>query len=57
MRDDNFDVLLTDLEFKIQNMLIEFVNEHECEIENVLVDTRNFANLKVEIHVADKGRP
>ncbi len=57
-RDENFDLALTDLEFTIQNMLIDFSNEHGCKIEHVGVDTRNFANLNVEIHLAeDKGKP
>ncbi len=50
-RDENFDVALTDLEFTIQNMLIDFANEHGCKIESVRVDTRNFANLNVEIQL------
>jgi hypothetical protein len=39
------------LESSIQQLLIAFVNATGCEIAHVRVDTRNFANLRVEVSV------
>ena len=40
---------MSELEDAIQRLLIDFVNRTGREIDHVRVDTRNFANLSVEI--------
>jgi hypothetical protein len=49
-------IALGDLELKIQKMLLDFVNEHGCKIDRVEIDTRNFSNLAVEIHLKESNR-
>lgn len=36
-------------ELAIQKILLDLWNEHGISVENVEVDTRNFANMAVEI--------
>lgn len=42
---------LSELELKIQCLLIDFARRHGCKIEHVEVDTRNFGNLGVEVSI------
>jgi hypothetical protein len=39
------------LEKKIQKLLLDFEEEHGHRIDRVNVDTRNFANCAVEVHL------
>lgn len=41
--------LLRLAEEKIQSILLDLVNEHGLDIDGVKVDTRNWANFRVEI--------
>lgn len=50
---DPINTLLTDAERRIQSILRDLVNEHGCKIYAVDVDTREFANLAVEIKLSD----
>jgi hypothetical protein len=45
------DAAVSKAEVKIQKILIDLYNELGLDIEHVRVDTRNFANLAVEILV------
>lgn len=47
------DWALTDLEYAIHWLLIDFANKHGCVIDQVRVDTRNFANLAVEVFLKE----
>lgn len=50
------DEALDAAERQIQHILLNLEDEHGLKIENVEVDTRNFANLRVEIFAAPVGR-
>lgn len=43
------DAAISEAERRIQTILIDLSNELELDIDDVMVDTRNFANLSVEI--------
>lgn len=45
--------ILKTAERRIQNLLIELEEDLQCKIESVEVDTRNFANLAVEIFLKE----
>jgi hypothetical protein len=43
------DAAVSKAEARIQKILIDLANDLELDIDHVRVDTRNFANLAVEI--------
>ena len=52
-KDDPTERLLANAEQQIQAILLGLVNNHGCKIFAVDVDTREFANLAVEIKLSD----
>lgn len=46
---DQHEALLETAEKKIQKILLDLVNEHGLKVVHVEVDTRNYANLAVQI--------
>jgi hypothetical protein len=45
---------LDELENRLRSLLLDFESQSGREIESVRVDTRNFANLAVEVFVKDR---
>jgi len=50
------EIAVLQLERQIQGLLLDFVSEHDVEIEHVEVDTRNHANLMTSIIIADERK-
>jgi hypothetical protein len=48
-------VTVDELEHAIRTLLLDFEEESGREIESVRVDTRNFANLHVEVFLKGAG--